>query len=43
MDDIEFNIVINNNVSYNRPVYFRVYAITMNVLKFSNGLGGFIF
>ena len=43
IDDMEFNIVINNNVSYIRPVYFRIYAITMNVLKFSNGLGGFIF
>ena len=43
IDDIEINIVIDNNVSYTRPVYFRTYAITMNILKFSNGLVGFIF
>ena len=43
IDDIELNIVIDKNVSYIRPVYFRTYAITMNILKFSNGLVGFLF
>jgi hypothetical protein len=43
IDDIEINLVIDKNVSYNRPVYYRTYAVTMNILKFSNGLAGFIF
>jgi len=40
IDDIEINLIIDNNVSYTRPVYYRTYAITMNILKFSNGLAG---
>lgn len=38
VEDIEINIVIDKNVSYSRPVYFRTYAIVMNILEFSNGL-----
>lgn len=40
IDDIEIDFVIDKNVSYSRPVYFRVYAIILNILKFSNGLTG---
>jgi hypothetical protein len=38
IEDIEIDIVIDKNVSYVRPINFRVYGTILNILKFSNGL-----
>jgi len=43
INDIEINIIINKNVSYTRPIDFRVYAVVMNILQFENGLCNFVF
>ena len=43
IDDIEININIDNNVSYIRPVYFRVYGLIYNILKISDGICSTLF
>lgn len=43
IEDIEINLVIDKSVSYSRPVYFRTYAIVINILEFNYGLVKVIF
>jgi len=42
-DDIVINLTIDKGVSYLRPVKIKVYALTYNILKISNGLGKLLF
>ena len=42
-DDIVVNLTIDKGVSYSRPVKIKVYALTYNILKISNGLGKLLF
>ena len=42
-DDIVINLTIDKGVSYQRPVKIKVYALTYNMLKISNGLAKLLF
>ena len=42
-DDIVINLTIDKGVSYKRPVKIKVYALTYNMLKISNGLAKLLF
>jgi hypothetical protein len=37
IDDIQINLSIDKNVSYTRFINFRLYAITINIIKIENG------
>jgi len=38
MSDIELRLTINKNVSYNRPVKFKIYAMVLDIMEFENGI-----
>jgi len=42
-DDVVINLTIDKGVSYQRPVKIKIYALTYNILKISNGLPKLLF
>ena len=43
IDDIVLEFGINNNINYNNVAHIRIYALSYNIFKILDGLGGLLF
>jgi hypothetical protein len=43
IDDINLVLTVDKSVSYNKPAYAKIYALSYNILRIINGVGGLAF